>query len=161
MPDPRHERLRRLFDRALELPALERKAFLDRECADDAALKQRIVAMLAASQDERFLSAPPGSRVEVYYEMMREAAATKTTAEWMKICAENSIPAMRANELSNVFEDPHLKATGFFEMREIEGEGRYRAMRPGIRFANTPSSIRFDPPKIGEHTDEIMREVGD
>ena len=31
MPDPRHERLRRLFDRALELPALERKAFLDRE----------------------------------------------------------------------------------------------------------------------------------
>ena len=60
MPDPRHERLRRLFDRALELPALERKAFLDRECADDAALKQRIVAMLAASQDERFLSAPTG-----------------------------------------------------------------------------------------------------
>jgi crotonobetainyl-CoA:carnitine CoA-transferase CaiB-like acyl-CoA transferase len=114
-----------------------------------------------AYNSERFLSAPPGSRVEIYYAMMREAAATKTTEEWMRICAENSIPAMRANELSNVFEDPHLKATGFFEMREIEGEGRYRAMRPGIRFAKTPSTIRFDPPKIGEHTDEVMREVGD
>ncbi len=114
-----------------------------------------------AYNSERFLSAPAGSRVEVYYAMMREAAATKTTEEWMRICAENSIPAMRANELSTVFEDPHLKATGFFEMREIAGEGRYRAMRPGLRFSKTPSSIRFDPPKIGEHTDEILREVGD
>ena len=114
-----------------------------------------------AYNSERFLSAPPGSRVEIYYAMMREAAATKTTEEWMRICADNSIPAMRANELSNVFEDPHLKATGFFEMREIEGEGRYRAMRPGLRFSKTPSSIRFDPPRIGEHTDEILREAGD
>ena len=114
-----------------------------------------------AYNSERFLSAPAGSRVEIYYAMMREAAATKTTAEWMRICAENSIPAMRANELSTVFEDPHLKATGFFEMREIAGEGRYRAMRPGLRFSKTPCSIRFDPPKIGEHGDEIMREVGD
>jgi len=113
-----------------------------------------------AYNSERFLSAPAGSRVEIYYAMMREAAATKTTAEWMRICAENSIPAMRANELSTVFEDPHLKATGFFEMREIAGEGRYRAMRPGLRFSKTPCSIRFDPPKIGEHGDEIMREVG-
>jgi crotonobetainyl-CoA:carnitine CoA-transferase CaiB-like acyl-CoA transferase len=46
-------------------------------------------------------------------------------------------------------------------MREIEGEGRYRAMRPGLRFGKTPSTIRFDPPKIGEHTGQIMREVGD
>ena len=113
-----------------------------------------------AYNSERFLSVPPGSRVEIYYQMMREAAVTKTTEEWMRICAENSIPAMRANELSNVFEDPHLKATGFFEMREIEGEGPYRAMRPGLRFAKTPSTIRLDPPKIGEHTDEILREVG-
>jgi crotonobetainyl-CoA:carnitine CoA-transferase CaiB-like acyl-CoA transferase len=114
-----------------------------------------------AYNSERFLAAPAGSRVEIYYAMMREAAATKTTEEWMRICAENSIPAMRANELSTVFEDPHLKATGFFEMREIAGEGRYRAMRPGLRFSKTPSAIRFDPPKIGEHTDEILRETGD
>jgi crotonobetainyl-CoA:carnitine CoA-transferase CaiB-like acyl-CoA transferase len=115
-----------------------------------------------AYNSTRFTGAPDGkARVEVYYEMMREAALTRTTGEWMRICAENSIPAMRANELSTVFDDPHLKATGFFELREIAGEGRYRAMRPGLRFSKTPSDIRLDPPRIGEHSDEIMRDLGD
>jgi crotonobetainyl-CoA:carnitine CoA-transferase CaiB-like acyl-CoA transferase len=92
--------------------------------------------------------------------MMRDAAATRTTDEWMRLCDEHDIPAMRANELTTLFEDPHLKAVGFFEEREIASEGRYRAMRPGLRFAKTPCAIRRDPPTIGEHTDEVMREAG-
>jgi crotonobetainyl-CoA:carnitine CoA-transferase CaiB-like acyl-CoA transferase len=114
-----------------------------------------------AYNSERFLSADAGkAKVNVYYEMMRDAAATRTTDEWMRLCDEHDIPAMRANELSTLFGDPHFQAVGFFEEREIASEGRYRAMRPGLRFAKTPCSIRRDPPTIGEHTDEVMREVG-
>jgi crotonobetainyl-CoA:carnitine CoA-transferase CaiB-like acyl-CoA transferase len=65
---------------------------------------------------------------------------------------------MRANEMSTLFDDPHLKSVGFFEEREIEGEGRYLAMRPGLRFSKSPCSIRLDPPAIGAHTDEILSE---
>jgi serine/threonine protein kinase/tetratricopeptide (TPR) repeat protein len=64
MPDPRHEQLRRLFDRAIELPAGARPAFLDSQCAGDADLKQRLLAMLAAADDERFLSVPTGPKPE-------------------------------------------------------------------------------------------------
>jgi len=112
-----------------------------------------------AYNSERFLSAAGGkARVNAYYGMMCEAAATRSTEEWMELCAEHHIPAMRANEMSTLFDDPHFKATGFFEEREIASEGRYRAMRPGLKFGKTPCSIRLDPPTVGEHTDEVLGE---
>lgn len=112
-----------------------------------------------AYESERFLSAPDGkARVNVYYDMMREAALTHTTAEWMDLCDKHHIPAMRANETSTLFEDPHFKAVGFFEEREIASEGRYLAMKPGLNFSKSPCSIRLDPPTIGEHTDEVLAE---
>ncbi len=111
-----------------------------------------------AYNSERFLAAPDGKgRVNAYYEMMRDAAAAHTTDAWMALCAEHHIPAMRANELSTLFDDPHFKAVDFFVEREIAGEGRYRAMRPGLNFEKTPCAIRIDPPAIGAHTDEVLR----
>jgi crotonobetainyl-CoA:carnitine CoA-transferase CaiB-like acyl-CoA transferase len=92
--------------------------------------------------------------------MMREAAATRTTAEWMALCAEHHIPAMRANEMTTLFDDPHFKAVGFFEEREIKSEGRYRAMRPGLKFEKSPCAIRLDPPTVGESTAEVLAELG-
>jgi crotonobetainyl-CoA:carnitine CoA-transferase CaiB-like acyl-CoA transferase len=112
-----------------------------------------------AYESQRFLSAPDGkARVNVYYDMMREAALTHTTQEWMDLCDKHHIPAMRANEMSTLFEDPHFKAVGFFEEREIASEGRYLAMKPGLNFSKSPCSIRLDPPTIGEHTDEVLGE---
>ena len=113
-----------------------------------------------AYESERFLSAPKGGgRVKEYYAMMNEAAASHTTDEWMDLCKANSIPGMRANRPDEIFEDPQLKET-LFEEREIEGQGPYRAMRPGLRFAKTPVSIRLDPPEVGQNTDEVLAELG-
>jgi crotonobetainyl-CoA:carnitine CoA-transferase CaiB-like acyl-CoA transferase len=110
-----------------------------------------------AYNSERFLSAPDGKgRVNAYYGMMADAA---TTDEWMKLCAEHHIPAMRANEMTTLFDDPHFKAVGFFEEREIASEGKYRAMRPGLKFAKSPCAIRLDPPTVGQDTAEVLREI--
>lgn len=112
-----------------------------------------------AYESERFLSAADGkARVNAYYDMMREAALKHTTEEWMALCDKHHIPAMRANEMTTLFEDPHFKAVGFFEEREIASEGRYVAMKPGLKFSKSPCSIRLDPPTIGEHTDEVLGE---
>jgi len=58
MTDGKHELLRRLFDRAMELPPPARAAFLDAECAKDPALRQRLAVMLAAVEGDRFLAEP-------------------------------------------------------------------------------------------------------
>lgn len=61
MPDRRHERLRDLFARSLELPVAARGAFLAAACGGDDALRRRLLAMLAGADDEHFLSAPSGA----------------------------------------------------------------------------------------------------
>jgi crotonobetainyl-CoA:carnitine CoA-transferase CaiB-like acyl-CoA transferase len=108
-----------------------------------------------AYESERFINAPKGSKVAVYYEMLREAALTHTTDEWMKLGDEHRIPIMRANTLDEVLEDPHLKAVNFFQLRDHPTEGKWRAMKPPVKFSKTPSSIRSDPPRPGEDGDNI------
>ncbi len=108
-----------------------------------------------AYESERFVNAPKGSKVGVYYEMLREAAVAHTTEEWMKLGDEHRIPIMRANTLDEVLEDPHLKAVNFFQPREHPTEGKWRAMKPPVKFSKTPSSIRRDPPRPGQDGDII------
>jgi crotonobetainyl-CoA:carnitine CoA-transferase CaiB-like acyl-CoA transferase len=113
-----------------------------------------------AYESERFLSKQGAqARVAEYYAMMDDAAATLTTEEWMALCAEHSIPAMRCNTSEETLNDPHLKET-LFEWRDLASEGRYRALKPGLRFAKTPVSIRRDPPDIGADGADVRAEFG-
>jgi len=108
-----------------------------------------------AYESERFLSAPKGSRVGVYYAMQRDAAMAHTVEEWMKLGDEHRIPIMRANTLEEVMVDPHLNAVDFFELREHPTEGTWRAMKPPVKFSKTPASIRRDPPRPGQDSGDF------
>ena len=100
------------------------------------------------------------ARVAVYNEMLAEATATRTTAEWMELCAANHVPAMIANPARDILDDPQLKQT-LFEERVHETEGPWRAMKPGLRFSKTPASIRLEPPEVGRDTLDILDELGE
>jgi crotonobetainyl-CoA:carnitine CoA-transferase CaiB-like acyl-CoA transferase len=109
-----------------------------------------------AYESDRFVHAKGSKgKVQAYYEMLREAALAHTTEEWMRLGEENRVPIMRANTLDEVLEDPHLKATGFFEIREHPTEGKWRAMKPPVKFSKTPASIRREPPLPGANNEEF------
>ncbi|HTQ12487.1 MAG TPA: CoA transferase [Rhizomicrobium sp.] len=108
-----------------------------------------------AYESERFLAAPKGSRVGVYYAMQREAAMAHGVEEWLKLGEEHRIPIMRANALDGVLDDPHLKAVGFFVEREHPSEGKWRAMKPPVKFSKTPATIRLDPPRPGQDNEDF------
>ncbi len=110
-----------------------------------------------AYESERFTKAEGGkAKVLVYYQMMQEAALAHTTEEWMRLGEEHRVAVMRANTLDEVLKDPHLKAVDFFQLRDLGGQdGQWRAMRPPIKFARTPASIRLDPPKPGANNGEF------
>jgi crotonobetainyl-CoA:carnitine CoA-transferase CaiB-like acyl-CoA transferase len=69
---------------------------------------------------------------------------------------QHRIPIMRANTLEDVLADPHLNAVGFFDVREHPSEGKWRAMRQPIKFSKTPTSIRHEPPRIGQDGFDIF-----
>jgi len=59
-----------------------------------------------------------------------------------------------------VMEQPHLKAVGLFQEVEHPTEGTLRQARPPARFSGSPAAVRRLAPRLGEHTREVLREVG-
>jgi crotonobetainyl-CoA:carnitine CoA-transferase CaiB-like acyl-CoA transferase len=100
------------------------------------------------------------AHIEILYEELGKIATTRTNAEWLEALDRANIPAMIVNSLESLLEDPHLKATGFWQAMEHPTEGTLRM--PGIPavYSRTPADIRRLPPRLGEHTIEILGEAG-
>jgi crotonobetainyl-CoA:carnitine CoA-transferase CaiB-like acyl-CoA transferase len=98
--------------------------------------------------------------IEKLYEEIGTIALTRTNAEWLTELDKRNIPAMSVNTLDALLHDPHLEAVGFWQMVEHPTEGPLRL--PGIpaRYGATPGAIRRLPPRLGEHSVEILREAG-
>ena len=97
--------------------------------------------------------------IELYREMA-EITRTRTTAEWMDIFERLDIPATPLYDLNDLPEHPHLKAVGLFKTAEHPSEGTIRYVAPATRFAASPASVRSHAPQLGQHTAELMREIG-
>jgi crotonobetainyl-CoA:carnitine CoA-transferase CaiB-like acyl-CoA transferase len=98
--------------------------------------------------------------IEILYATVEVEAVHHSTAEWVAFCDRVSIPCMPVIAQADLPDDPHLQAVGFFGTAQHPTEGEIRTMRPSVTFSETPSQIRFQAPGLGEHTDEIMRELG-
>ena len=100
------------------------------------------------------------TNIRELYAHLRELSPTKTTAEWMAICERLDIPATPIYLLDDLPEHPHLKAVGLFQDAEHPTEGPIRQVRPTALFSATPANIYRQAPTIGQHTTEVLREVG-
>jgi len=100
------------------------------------------------------------AHIVAMYRDMAEATRERTTAEWMRICAEIDIPATPIYSLDDLPEHPHLKAVGLFQAAEHPSEGPIRYVAPPTRFGGTPATVRRQAPLLGQHTDEILAEAG-
>jgi crotonobetainyl-CoA:carnitine CoA-transferase CaiB-like acyl-CoA transferase len=98
--------------------------------------------------------------IEQLYEELARIAPSRTNAEWLSELDRRNIPAMSVNTLESLLRDPHLEAVGFWQIVEHPTEGTLRL--PGIPavYSKTPGAIRRLPPRLGEHSVEILREVG-
>jgi crotonobetainyl-CoA:carnitine CoA-transferase CaiB-like acyl-CoA transferase len=113
------------------------------------------------NDDQRFQGyAARTANIDTLYQLAGEVAATKTTDEWLRLLSAADIPAMKCNSLRDVMEDPHLVATGFLHRRPHEVLGSYMATQPPLKFSESPASIRCEPPTLGQHTAEVLAELG-
>jgi crotonobetainyl-CoA:carnitine CoA-transferase CaiB-like acyl-CoA transferase len=100
------------------------------------------------------------SNIAEIYAALSELMRTRTTADWMVLFEEADIPVARMNSIEDVVDDPHLAASGFFEMEDHPSEGALRVMRTPTSWSQTQPGPRRMPPRLGEHSQEILRAAG-
>ncbi len=74
--------------------------------------------------------------------------------------AEYDVPSAPLLTRMELMDHPQIEANQSIERHQFEGFGEVRQARPAARFSRTPSSVRAPAPKLGEHTQEILQELG-
>ncbi len=69
-------------------------------------------------------------------------------------------PVAPANGIPDMMEDPQVRHSRVVVDALHPESGRLRYLRNPVRFARTPSALHRHPPKLGEHTEEVLREAG-
>jgi crotonobetainyl-CoA:carnitine CoA-transferase CaiB-like acyl-CoA transferase len=112
-------------------------------------------------RDERFATNP--DRVNnrtTLIPMLEEIFLKKTVLEWITIIENARIPCGPVNKFSDVLTDPHvLEREMVIEMPSPEGNP-VKMLGIPVKLSRTPGTARDLPPKLGEHTDVILKKLG-
>ena len=98
--------------------------------------------------------------VDELYGLVGELSASHTTAEWVEFCDAHSIPAAPVLDLAQLDDDPHLRDVGLVEVVEHPSEGGYRHVNDPVLYSDSPTALRRHAPRLGQHADEILGELG-
>ena len=88
-----------------------------------------------------------------------EAFLQRTAAEWLALLDERGIPAGPVRFIEEVFDDPQVQANGLVSELEHRDMGPLRMVGPLAKFSETPLKAT-SPPALGQHTDEVLAELG-
>ena len=111
-------------------------------------------------RDQRFATmAGRTDHIDALYGELAGCLTARTTAEWLAACERLDVPAAPMRRLSELEQDPHLAATGFFLELDDPGLGRFVLPSAPLRF-NGVTSVPTLPPRLGEHTVAVLAESG-
>ena len=110
-------------------------------------------------EDERFISIEQRKKhkVELYY-ILKEAFARRDLADWKDRL--NSIPCSVVQKPSEVLEDQQAVANSFFTVTSHPTHGPITVIANPIILNETPAKMRIPAPEVGQHTEEILLEIG-
>jgi crotonobetainyl-CoA:carnitine CoA-transferase CaiB-like acyl-CoA transferase len=121
----------------------------------------QLVGRPELSTDARFVDNGARARnMDALGEIIAAELARRSTAECVALLQANDIPVMAVNTLEDLIADPHLRDVGFFQWVDHPTEGRIRSMRGGAKWSATPTEVRRHAPHRGEHSKELLRELG-
>lgn len=127
-------------------------------------LRQRLLDTLGLT-DIRFDPDydPSGEEAVIFGErLMQQAEAAflqRSAAEWLALLDERGIPAGPVRFIEEVFDDPQVQANDLVSELEHRDVGPLRMVGPLASFSETPLNAK-PPPALGQHTDEVLQELG-
>ena len=111
--------------------------------------------------DERFVTgAQRSANRQERMETIEAAIGGFSSDQIIARLEANDVPCMRVKSRREVLDDPQVVANGIVVEIDQPGLGRLRQARPAALFAGTPSHSPRPAPALGQHTEEILLEVG-
>ena len=84
----------------------------------------------------------------------------ETTDYWVQTLNAAGVPCGPVHEVADVFQDPQILAQNMVMEVEHPGHGLVRMLGFPMKFAAAPCSVRRPAPGLGEHSDEVLTEIG-
>lgn len=113
------------------------------------------------ADDPRFATAAARSQnAGELVKTMKELSSKTKLADFLRVAEEHDLPASPVNTIADLPNDPQIKNNRVFVERTHPVMGKVREVRPAARFSDTELRVSSPAPMRGEHTDDIVREIG-
>lgn len=93
-------------------------------------------------------------------EVLSAAFSTRKTQEAIALLEEAGVPCGPIYRLEEVFEDQHVRELGLVQAIDHPTAGTVEFPGPPYRFSQSPTELRQAPPRLGEHTDQVLSRLG-
>jgi crotonobetainyl-CoA:carnitine CoA-transferase CaiB-like acyl-CoA transferase len=127
-------------------------------------LFRRVCKLIGAPEwieDPRFTSDKArGDNGEVISKRVGEWCAARSSEEAIAAFEKARVPAGPVYRPRETLDDPHVKAGGFFTTVDFPGIGKAPVAATPVKLHGTPGTVYRRPPVLGEHTDEVLGELG-
>jgi formyl-CoA transferase len=112
-------------------------------------------------EDARYSTAPARSENrDALNADINAIIRTKDSADWIEIFSEAGVPAGPIYSIDQVFADPQVKHLEMAQTVHSEAIGDIDLVAQAVRLDRTPSTFAVAPPERGEHTDEVLADLG-
>jgi crotonobetainyl-CoA:carnitine CoA-transferase CaiB-like acyl-CoA transferase len=98
--------------------------------------------------------------IDARLELTQDALRARPAAEWLRRLGAAGVPCAPVLTRNEVIHHPQVEALGLVVETMHPVAGRLRQTRPAAQFSTTPAEIRRGAPGLGEHTREILEEIG-
>jgi crotonobetainyl-CoA:carnitine CoA-transferase CaiB-like acyl-CoA transferase len=103
---------------------------------------------------------PEGEKWDEIHSSLKQVFLTRTRDEWFGLLIDNDVPAGKVNTPDEVFSDPQVLHRQMVIEVDHPTLGKVKQVGVAPRLCGTPGKVRSLSPLPGEHTDEILRELG-
>ena len=111
--------------------------------------------------DDRFATASARSdNRDALGTEIEEITATRTTVEWINVMTEAGVPAGEINDIGQVFANPQVQHLCLAQPVNSHERGNTHVVGQPITMSRTPSHIAAPPPLAGQHSADILKEIG-